>query len=260
MTPEDLLVHALQVLQIVLWGFLLGFWGRHVYRAWQDGWRPSLPPYAPPDTPDSWRVLAALRLAPKPRLPCGCRAAWEDVNFNHDAEPDGTLRETIGDFRGCTREWDDVRMVEVDNGGVWVKHRHTPVHTHHECGRSWAEDLDDLYFTLETPEETRYDHPPDSSEMRALPDGWTRMNRGLAERAGQVSEYVYDVTWEAFVDVYDAAHDGNSYDPSKGTYCAVLLTGSPSSGLWERDEHYGDDRTGAAKPLMRSYNDGDYER
>jgi len=228
------------------------------YRAGNRTLWDAIPPYAPPGAPGAWRWCAKLRLCPTARLPCGCRASWSDVNYIHDADPDGTVYETIGDFRGCTREWEDIREVAVDNGGVLIQTDHAPVHTHHECGGTWKEPMGGMRLGPE-PTTERLPLPPDSDTMRALPDGWTRMDRGLAEKAGQVTEYVYDETWEAFVDVYDTTHDGNSYDPREGAVCAVLLTGSPSSGLWERDEHYADGRTEAAKPLMRRYNDGEYE-
>lgn len=249
---------ALTVLTIVLHvvAMLVGVFGM---MALMEGWRPkaSLPPYQPPSDTMFWRWLATVGLCPPPRLPCGCRASWIDIRYSHNADPDGTVTETIGEFSGCTREWKDIREVEVDNGGVVITTDHAPVHTHLGCGGSWKEDMGP--FAIHEPTVERYQRPPDSDTMRALPDGWTRMDRGLAERAGQVSEYVYDETWEAFVDVYDTTHDGNSYDPAQGEVCAVLLTGSPSSGLWERDEHYANGRTEAAKPLMRRYNDGEYE-
>lgn len=230
-------------------------------RAGENSLWEAIPPYNPPHDPMTWRVLATLRLAPKPKLPCGCRAEWREVFHIYDGGPDGTLEGVIGRWPDSEREYRDVREVSVDNRGVVVTTEHARVINHLECGRHWK---DAPSFPPPTPvlpgaETEIYEHPPDSSSMRALPDGWTRLDRGLAEQAGQVTEYVHDEDWEAFVDVYDTDHDGNSYDPRKGDVIAVLKTGSPSAGLWEREENYGDDRNGAAKPLMEAFNEGEYE-
>jgi len=223
--------------------------------------RPALPPYKPPEmVAELWRVGAALHIYPDPALPCGCPASWQDVSIVSDRDPDGTVYSTIGAFSNADREYNQVRTVAEEGGGLKIREVGEQTHSCRICGGRWVEPAErpDSLRPGRPVEPVAVPKPTPSEKMRALPADWTRLDRVLNEEAGQVSEYVRDDTWEAFIEVFDASDPNNEYQPELGPVCAVLLTGDPDSGVWERDTEYGDSRTEAAKRLMRRYNDGAY--
>jgi Zn-finger nucleic acid-binding protein len=181
---------------------------------------------------------------------------WSEVSYGTHPDEQGVVRSTIGAFPHGTYDLGEVITVTETQDTLEIAHESAEIHSCARCGGEWVGG--GTIFPLHK-SNREVEKPVKASQMRALPDGWTRIDRGLAPKAGQVSEYVLDDTWEAFVDIYETAHDGNGYDPDQGRYCAVLLTGSPERGLWERDTLYADDRTDCAKPLMRRFNRGEYE-
>lgn len=253
-------INAAAVVDAMLWGLIIVMWGRiigYVGRGAYHAGYLSVPPWPAPEDKESWQVLAALRLVPKPHFPCGCEVDWEDLSYHPRPDADGTVRTTIGEFTGARREWQDIRHVVADNAGVHVGYTDAPTHTCKSCGASWLELPGPSWRPepLTGMEYTTYERPQDHTSMRGLPDGWTRLDRGLNDSAGQVTEYAHGDTWDAFVDVYETDHVGNTYDISKGRYVAILRVGSPDEGLWERDRNFAADQNAAAKPLMEQFNE-----